>query len=352
MLRLKRIFALPMKSVLQLIIATVLAACTLSTVASAQEFNQVDANGKRQGKWKKYYSNERVRYEGQFKDGKPVGVFRYYYDTGKLQATNNHVGDGTVANHVYHPNGKIKAKGVFRNQKKDSLWQYFNTNEQLVLEESYILDTLHGAQKVYYENQQLGELTHYKRGVKHGVWKKYYENGKPWVDANYADGNLDGKFIMYQDNGKRKVQGTYTQGIRTGVWLNFNKNGSVYTQDVYRDGVLKTTKYENGEFTDYYENDIPKSVYNYKKGKRQGAFTEYYNMGEWVREVTPGKMGGPDEVVEHLEGTQVKMKGWYHLDQLNGKVTYFNKDGSTQRVEVWENGMLVSTIDWEAEQNE
>ena len=46
------------------------------------------------------------------------------------------------------------------------------------------------------------------------------------------------------------------------------------------------------------------------------------------------------------------MKGWYNLDQLNGKVTYFNEDGNTQRVEVWENGELVSTIDWEAKGNE
>ena len=63
-------------------------------------------------------------------------------------------------------------------------------------------------------------------------------------------------------------------------------------------------------------------------------------------------MGGPDEVTEHLEGTQVKTKGWYHKGELNGKVTYFNEDGSTQRVEVWENGTMVSSIDWEAKGNE
>ena len=312
---------------------------SLITVAvSAQDFNQTDANGLKQGKWKKSYSNDRVRYQGQFKDDKPYGLFQYYYDNGKLQATNNHIGDGTVANHVYHKNGKIKAKGIFREQKKDSLWQYFNDKELLVLEETYMLDTLHGTQKTYYENRQLGE--------------KFFDNGKPWVSANYVEGNLDGKFVMYKEDGKRKIQGTYALGIRTGVWLNFNENGSVYTQDVYKNGVLKTTKYENGKFTENYENEIPKSVYNYKRGKREGEFKEFYNAGEWVREEIPSKMGGPDEVMEHLKGTQVKVKGWYHEDQLNGKVTYFKEDGSTQRVEVWENGTLISTIDWEAKGNE
>jgi len=341
-----RIFAKPMSVFFKIFMFSFLS--LIVSAGSAQEFNQKDGSGLKQGKWKKLYSNDFVRYEGQFKDDKPYGLFQYYYDNGKLQATNNHIGDGTVANHVYHKNGKIKAKGLFREQKKDSLWQYFNENELLIIEETYILDTLHGAQKTYYENRQIGEETNYNHGIKAGIWKKFFDNGTPWVEASYVNGNLDGKFVMHKGDGKLKVQGNYALGIRTGVWLNFNENGSVYTQVVYNNGVLKSTKYENGEFTDYYDNEITKSIYNYKNGKREGEFKEFYNAGEWVKEETAGKFGGPDEVTEHLEGTQVKMKGWYHLDQLNGKVTYFNEDGSTQRVEVWENGTLVSTIDWEA----
>ncbi len=333
-----------------ILILTVLLTVPFSGVS--QEMNKTDANGLKQGKWQKLHQNGRIRYQGQFKDGEPYGLFQYFYDNGKLQATNNHLGDGTVANHVYHKNGKIKAKGLYREMRKDSLWQYFDEQELLVLEENYVLDTLHGAQKTFYDNKQIGEETHYRMGVKDGVWNKYFEDGKPWVVANYEDGNLHGKFKMYQDRGKPKIQGTYHLGVRTGVWLNFNTNGSVYTQDVYKAGVLKTSKPENGEFTDYYENGIPKSIYNYKKGKKEGEFKEFYNVGEFIQEKTPGKMGGPDEITEQLVGTQVKTKGWYHLGELNGKVTHFNEDGSTQRVEMWEAGKLVSTIDWEAKGNE
>lgn len=315
-----------------------------------QNLNQTDANGLKQGKWKKLYNNGKVRYEGEFKDDKPMGTFHYYYETGDLQATNNHLGNGEVATHIYHKNGKIKAKGIFKQQMKDSLWQYFNDNELLVLEESYILDTLHGAQKTYYENKQLGEETHYDHGVKNGPWKKFFDNGKPWVDATYENGNLHGKFVMYNEDGKRKYQGNYHKGIRVGVWLIFNDNGSVKTQDVYENGVLKRQKYENGEFTEYYDNEIPKSIYNYKAGKKQGEFQEFYNKGEWVETEVPGKMGEPDQLMEQLEGTQVKEKGWYNNDQLNGKVTYYNEDGSVDRVEVWEDGAKVSTIDWEGQE--
>lgn len=319
----------------------------VSAFTFAQDLNQTDENGLKQGKWKKLHKNGRVRYEGQFKDNKPVGLFKYYYENGELQATNNHVGDGTVANHVYHKNGKIKAKGIYQGQLKDSLWQYFNEAEVLVLEEQYHLDTLHGFQKTYYDNGQLGEETNFDHGIKHGPWKKFFEQGEPWVEANYEMGNLHGKFVMYADKNKMQVQGKYHMGIRTGTWLMFNDNGMLKTKDIYRHGSLQEKQPQNGEFTEYYYNEIPKSVYNYKRGQKEGEFREYYNKGEWVQVETPGKMGGPSEITEQLKGTQLKVKGWYHLGKLNGKVTHYNEDGSVERVEVWEEGELVSTIDWE-----
>lgn len=339
-----------MNSLPRLILGSLL---TLSTCLSvAQDFNRVDEKGLKQGPWKKMHSNGRVRYEGQFENDKPVGLFKYYYENGALQATNNHVGDGTVANHVYHPNGKIKAKGIFRGTLKDSLWQYYNDQEHLVLEETYRNDTLNGAQKTYYDNGQLGEEMHFRMGEKQGPWLKFFDNAKPWVDGFYENGNLHGEFKMYFEDGKPKIKGKYEKGIRTGWWLMYNDNGSVKTQDKYVDGILKQQKYENGEFTEYYDNEIPKSIYNYKKGKKNGEFSEFYDKGEWVSEEVPGKFDGPKEVVQHLEGTQVKMKGWYLDDQLNGKVTYYKEDGSVDRVEVWENGTLVSTIDWEGVKDE
>ncbi len=341
-----------MKQKFSSILFTVLVLLMSASVSLAQELNQTDAQGLKQGKWKKLYASGKIRYEGQFKDDRPIGLFQYFYENGELQATNNHIGNGQVANHVYHKNGKIKAKGLYREEKKDSLWQYFNEQEQLVIEETYILDTLNGPQRTYYENKQLGEETNYNRGVKQGPWVKFFDNGKPWVEASYEKGNLHGPFKMYRDAGKPKVQGKYHLGIRTGAWLKFNDNGSVHVQELYANGVLKTTKYENGEFTEYYEDEIPKSVYNYKKGMKEGEFKEFYHVGEWITTETPGKMDGPTEITEQLVGTKVKMSGWYHEDKLNGKVTYFKEDGSTERVEVWEEGALISTINWEGKPNE
>ena len=48
------------------------------TSTEAQKLNKLDANGKRTGVWKKFYDNGKVRYFGEFKDGKEIGTFKFY----------------------------------------------------------------------------------------------------------------------------------------------------------------------------------------------------------------------------------------------------------------------------------
>ena len=45
---------------------------------NAQKINQFNKNKKRTGVWKKYHSNKRIRYIGEFKNGKEIGVFKFY----------------------------------------------------------------------------------------------------------------------------------------------------------------------------------------------------------------------------------------------------------------------------------
>ena len=85
-----------------------------SVVVFAQGENKTDASGKKQGLWKKYHPNGMTRYVGKFKDDKPVGVFKYYFDTGKLQVKMTH--DGSESYSVaYYETGEVKAAGKYEN---------------------------------------------------------------------------------------------------------------------------------------------------------------------------------------------------------------------------------------------
>ena len=327
-------------------------ASLVSLIGFAQEStNQTDASGKKQGVWKKNHPNGKLKYEGQFKDDLPIGVFKYFYDVGKLSATNNHLSDGvSVAHHSYHINGKIKAKGVYVKQKKDSLWQFFNEEEVLVLEEVYDMNVLNGMSKSYYpkSGQPLEQLG-YKAGVKHGKWLKFFENGKPWMEAEYDNGNLNGKFNVYTENGKPVHQGNYDHALRHGRWLTYNSNGSVKTQDTYHQGTMTRSIKQNGTFKEFYPDEKPKSEYTYKRGKEQGDFKEWYDNGEWIQKEQPPELDFQEEaeIVEELHGQTLRKKGRFVAGKLNGKVTHYNEDGSVDRVEMYEMGELTSTIEWD-----
>ena len=44
----------------------------------SQGENKIDANGQKQGEWKKYHENGMLRYIGTFKNDKPIDEFKYY----------------------------------------------------------------------------------------------------------------------------------------------------------------------------------------------------------------------------------------------------------------------------------
>jgi antitoxin component YwqK of YwqJK toxin-antitoxin module len=68
-----------------------------SLSSSAQSINYVDADGKKQGVWKKTYKDGNLRYEGAFKNDVAQGIFYYYYKTGELKLEKEFFHKGTEA---------------------------------------------------------------------------------------------------------------------------------------------------------------------------------------------------------------------------------------------------------------
>src|SRR4051812_1913477 len=72
-------------------------------VFKSDTINRTDAKGLKQGVWKKYYPNDSLFSIGQFKNGKPYGVFKTFYKTGEQQATLTYRKGSEVADMIiYH----------------------------------------------------------------------------------------------------------------------------------------------------------------------------------------------------------------------------------------------------------
>ena len=91
------------------------------------QLNFTDSKGQKQGYWRKTNEIGQLKYEGNFKDNKPIGHFIYYYPGGQKKAETDYSKNGTFARtKLYHELGEIKATGNYLNEKKDSIWNFFD----------------------------------------------------------------------------------------------------------------------------------------------------------------------------------------------------------------------------------
>lgn len=206
----------------------------LSFVAMAQDFNQTDSKGRRQGQWVDFYPNGQKRYEGAFKNDKCKGEFRYYDEQGNLKATNTFDKTGDKAlNKTYAPNGRVVATGYYVNQKKEGEWRYFDKESgQLLLSEDNVGGKVNGWSRLYNpKNGKLAEETQYVNGIPEGVCKKYSDTGVLLMEGQYHNGMLEGPAKTYYPNTNVKEEGLYSKGEKVGEWKTYNEDGDLIVVD-------------------------------------------------------------------------------------------------------------------------
>ncbi len=187
----------------------------------AQKINQYDENNKRTGLWKKNYSNKRVRYIGNFKNGKEVGVFKYYDITiSKFPVIIKEFSSTSDSASVkyFTLEGKLRSKGMMVGKQRVGKWLYYFTDGAIFSEEYYENGLLEGDLKNYYKNGKLTEHTLYKKGLKHGLSKKYSDDGVLIEEVMYANGKENGLAKYFELNGNLKETGIYKNGKRFGKW--------------------------------------------------------------------------------------------------------------------------------------
>lgn len=204
-----------------------------SSVLTAQ-VNQVDSKGKKQGKWEKLYpKSSAYEYKGQFKDDKPVGTFTYYYPSTKVKAVIVHdEKTGRSVATMYHESGVVFARGIYRNQLKDSIWDYYGPSGRQSLKETYSKDKLHGKSTVYYVSEDPNDkrllpakVSNYKNGVLEGEVIEYFESGTIKSKCTYVNGAKEGQYVINHPNGKMMILERYKKGERHGWCMTYDPNG-------------------------------------------------------------------------------------------------------------------------------
>ncbi len=198
--------------------------------------NITDGKGQKQGAWSKNYPNGGLMYEGTFKDDNPVGLFKHYYESGKLKIEQNYVSGDVSEVKMYEKNGKtLAATGKYAGKKKEGVWSYYSENK-LVLTENFKDGKKNGISYAYKEGVILEEIP-YKDDKITGMRRSFLDDGKLYSEISYKDDVEDGLYKLYEGDDKPVAEGRYVAGKRDGDW-NFYENGKIVETLKYKDGVL------------------------------------------------------------------------------------------------------------------
>jgi antitoxin component YwqK of YwqJK toxin-antitoxin module len=227
------------KSFFKPLIFIVLVLFFVQVNAQQQGFNQTDSKGLKQGPWRGYFESGALRYDGQFEDDLPVGVFKYYYPEGSIRTELIHQkGEKSVKGTYYHRNGRILGEGFFVDQSKEGLWRYFSETGVLIAENFYQDNKNHGVWKTYYPTGKLAELVTWHRGMKHGPWEKYLTDGTLLLKASFQNDKLHGPYQLYHRNSKPMVLGQYKENLQDDIWVHYSENGELEKRMVYDMGTV------------------------------------------------------------------------------------------------------------------
>lgn len=303
-------------------------------VVDRENINRHDKSGMKQGRWKFFYDNGKVKTEGTYRNDKRNGYFKEYDEKGNLTDVSKFVNDvreeapELVKLDVrtdYYPDGKIKTVG------------------------SYIGDIPEGIRREYAENGEVTAAFTFSKGkiiaegiiddegVKDGPWKEFYPDGQLRSEGNYRNGNRIGKWRFYHPNNNLEQEGNYNnQGNPGGTWKWYYDNNSLLREESFLNGESE------GIFTEYDENGKVIIQGEYIAGREEGLWK--YQLGDQREEGTyRGGMRNGEWKYFYDDG-QLAFQGSFIDDNPNGRHVWFWPDGKKKDEGEYINGM--KTGDW------
>ena len=206
-------------------------------------------NGKRNGKGKEYhYYGHNIFFEGEYKNGLRWNGKGYDNKNNIIYELKN--GNGYVKEYNYK--GKLKFEGEYLNGKKNGKGKEYHYNGKLEFEGEYLIGYKNGKVKEYDYNGYLEFEGEYYYGLKwngkgynksnnivyelingKGYAKEYYDDGKIKFKGEYLNGKRNGKGKEYDLDGNLKFEGEYLNGFKSGRGKEYNKDGHLEFEGEY-----------------------------------------------------------------------------------------------------------------------
>lgn len=323
-------------------------------VIDRENINRTDRNGLKQGKWKFFYLNGKVKIEGVYRDDKRNGYFKEYDEKGMLTEVSKYVND-------------VKQEAAPELVKLDIRTDYY-TDGKVKTRASYKGDTPEGVRREYSPTGEVTAAYTYKKGiiiaegivddegVRDGPWKEFYTDGQLRAEGLYRNGNRIGKWRFYHPNGNLEQEGSYNnQGNTDGLWKWYYEDGLVLREENFLNGNSE------GIFTEYDENGsviiqgeyvegLEEGFWKYQQGdhREEGSYRSGMRNGEWNYYFDDGTLAFQGSFIDdNSNGRHIwywpngkkKDEGEYIMGMKTGDWLQYNEDGSIFMIISYQNGV-------------
>ena len=308
------------------------------------------------GKMSSKYNNGNMKTEGEYKDGLPVGTWKFW-DRDGTEYT------GAVSKYVFHEIQSGETLKSIANNFEVDVDQLYELNEDIdndtgdKIKAGQVIgvktaDDADGQFLFWYDKQRIKIKSHkvFINGKRNGKWTFWNENGNIVRTGSYAAGKRDGSYAYYFNDGSKKEEGAWKNDQRDGLWVKYSNNGNTQKEGTYsngkKDGVWTTWNdkglmaskylYENNKVIDkwafkyqFYSNGNEKTLKSTRNNKLDGKQTIWHQNGQMksIGNYTTGKENGD-------------FQEWYENGQMQSKVNYLNGNMDGAYSEWFDNGQM------------
>jgi antitoxin component YwqK of YwqJK toxin-antitoxin module len=201
-----------------------------------------------------------------------------------------------------------------------------------------------------YENGVVSSEGTMLDGKPDGYWKTYYSNGQIKTEGNRLHFKLDSTWKFYRETGVLERTLQYKEDQKNGKEQVFDVNGKLAEQ------YTNTNNIRNGEARVFYENGQLKKISQFVNGKEEGKATEYDKDGRTITLLTykSGFIYSEERINRYdLQGKRtgvwrdlyedgsLHFEGNWARGMKNGVFKYFNRKGELEKLERYEDDVLV-----------
>ena len=333
-----------------------------------EEINRTDNNGNKQGVWKEFYEDGKLKTEKNYRDDMLDGLYKEFNTKGNLVVVLKYEGGQVVAEDVtdeesleirneFDNRNRLVKSGPYRQNVPIGIHRTYDAQGSVIAAQTYdnngilvsegIVDEegkKQGNWENYYPGKELKSMGQYTENYRTGKWTFFRRNGNIEQEGNYNRGRPHGPWVWYYEDGNLLREEEFFNGKEDGGLVEYSSDGNIITRGDFIDGE------KEGEW--YYRVGDHIEIGSYLTGLREGRWKYFFNdstlkfEGYYIQGNPDGKQklyyqnGNLKEERYYVMG--IKEKSWKKYDEAGNLVmTITYKNNTETRV----NGVKVELPD-------